>query len=131
MAKAEGSFHVTEWEETTYQELGGQSKLTRARIVQDFTGELSGRAAWDLLMCYLEDGTAVFSGLGRFEGKAARRQGAFVVENRGTFDGKKARSTLAIVRGSGTGRLKGISGKGRSVAAHGPDGTYTFDLDTA
>lgn len=130
MANAKGTFHVTDWDEKTYQELAGKAKLTRAHIQQDFRGDLSGQATWDLLMCYREDGTAVFTGLGRFEGAASGHRGACVLENRGTFDGEKARSALTVVAGSGTGRLKGLSGKGRSVAAHGPDGTYTFDLVT-
>ena len=130
MARAKGTFHVTDWDEKTYEELGGKAKLTRARIGQDYSGDLSGHGTWDLLMCYRSDGTAVFTGLGRFEGVAAGRKGALVIESRGTFDGQKARSTWTIVAGSGSGRLKAVSGKGRSVAPHGPDGTYTFDLST-
>ena len=128
MPKAKGTFHVTAWDEKTYEELSGQAKLTRAHIDQDYDGDLRGRGTWDLLMCYRDDGTAVFTGFGKFEGEAAGHKGAFVMENRGTFDGQKARSTLTVVTGSGTGRLKGVSGKGRSVAPHGPDGSYTFDL---
>src|SRR5690348_7452941 len=130
MPKAKGTFHVTAWDENTYEELGGPAKLTRAHIGQDYRGDVSCHGTWDVLMCYRKDGTVTFTGFGRFEGSATGHRGTFVVESRGTFDGEKARSAWTIVAGSGTGGLKGLSGKGRSVAPHGPDGTYTFDLAT-
>jgi Protein of unknown function (DUF3224) len=126
--RAKGEFNVTGWDEDTYQEMGGKGKLTRAHIAQDYTGDLVAKGTWDLLMCYLADGTAVFAGLGQVEGKLGDRKGSFVMESRGTFDGEAARSNWGVIPGSGTGSLVGLEGKGQSVAPHGSTGTYDLDL---
>jgi Protein of unknown function (DUF3224) len=123
-----GEFEVTGWDEDTYEKLGGKGKLTRAHIGQDYTGDLVAKGTWDLLMCYLADGTAVYAGLGRVEGKLGDRKGSFVMESHGTYDGKAATSTWAVIPGSATGSLKGLSGKGVSVAPMGSTGSYDLDL---
>jgi len=128
--RTKGEFNVTGWDEDTYRETGDKGKLTRAHIAQDYTGDLVAKGTWDLLMCYLSDGTAVFTGLGQVDGKLGDRKGSFVVESRGTYDGKAARSNWRGIPGSGTGSFVGLKGKGRSVAPHGSTGTYDLDLAT-
>jgi hypothetical protein len=128
MTKAKGTFEVTGWDEKTYQELGGKAKLTRASIVQNYSGDLDGRGTWELLMCYRTDGTAVYRGLGTFEGKFAGHAGAFVMESEGAFDGKAALSKLSVVEGTAERGLKGLAGEGTSEAPHGSVGTYDLSL---
>jgi hypothetical protein len=129
--RVRGEFQVTGWDEDTYQKLGGKGKLTRAHIGQDYTGDLVAKGTWNLHMCYLPDGTAVYTGLGRVAGKLAGGKGSFVMESRGTFDGKAAKSTWKVIPGSATGSLKGLKGSGKSVAPHGSTGTYDLDLETS
>ncbi|MGH7777260.1 MAG: DUF3224 domain-containing protein [Candidatus Dormibacterales bacterium] len=127
--RAEGTFHVTSWEEKTYEALEGAEKLTRARIAQDFAGGLEGTGTWECLMYYRPDGTAAYTGLVRLAGRLDGRQGAFVVLSEGSYDGAEARATWEVVRGSGSGGLQGLSGRGTSVAPHGPDGTFSLDYE--
>jgi hypothetical protein len=129
--KATGTFHNTGWNEETYQKLDGKAKLTRATIEQDLSGGIAGKANWVSLMCYRTDGTAAYNGLMRVVGKIGKRTGSFVAETTGTFDGTKARTKWTVVPDSGTKGLRGLRGKGTSVAAHGPDGTFslTYELD--
>lgn len=126
---AEGTFTVASWEEDTFDELGGGAKLTRARIVQEFTGDLEATGAAELLMCYAPDGTATIVGLQRFLGRLGDRKGGFVLQSIGAYDGTVAKSNLSVVPGSGTDGLAGLSGKGTSVVGSEPPGTVTLDFD--
>ena len=55
---AEGAFTVQSWDESTYQELGGAAKLSKARMTFGYRGELQAEGTSDTLMCYADDGTA-------------------------------------------------------------------------
>jgi len=125
----EGTFQLTSWDENTYEELEGKSKLTRARMTQDFSGDLEAKGTWDSLMYYREDGTATFVGFERFVGRIGSRSGSFVVETIGTFDGNEARTAWSVVAGSGTDDLQGLRGEGTAVAPHGPNGSFSLDYD--
>ena len=126
---AEGTFEMTSWDEKPYIELQGQSKLTKASIVQEFDADVVATGTIDLVMYYREDGTAVFTGYERMVGRIGDREGGFVLEATGTFDGNEARTTLTVVPGSGTDGLAGLNGSGVWAAPHGSSGTYAFDLD--
>ena len=56
MAKLEGEFEVTSWDEDTYQKLQGERKLTKASVTQKFTGDLAGSGSVEWLMFYADDG---------------------------------------------------------------------------
>jgi hypothetical protein len=128
-AHAEGTFKLTGWEEATYEELGGDSKLTRARIDQDFSGGIEAAGSSQTLMFYRADGTAVFIGLQRMTGQVDGHSGSFMLQTDGTFDGGEARTRWLVIPSSGTDELAGLRGQGTSVAPHGPNGSYTFDYD--
>ncbi len=124
---AEGTFTVTSWEEDTYDKLDGDAKLTRAHIVQEFSGDLEATGAAELLMCYANDGTATIVGLQRFVGRLGDREGSFVLQSVGAYDGKEAKGALTVVPGSGTKDLAGLSGTGTSVVGSEPPGSLTLD----
>jgi len=128
---AAGTFHMTNWDEDTYEKLEGEAKLTKATILQDFSGDLEASGSWETLMCYRDDGTAVYLGFQRMVGRLGGKEGSFVLRAEGTFDGNEARSEWSVVDGSATGELEGLRGEGRSAAPHGPDGTYELDYDIA
>jgi hypothetical protein len=124
---AQGTFEIQSWDENPYVELDGARKLTRASVAQAFSGDLEGEGSVEWLMCYREDKTADFVGLQRFVGRLGSRSGSFVMTTQGTFDGEKAAGRLAVIDGSGTEELSGISGGGAFVAPHGS--TPSLDLD--
>jgi hypothetical protein len=128
-ARAEGTFTVVSWDENTYQELGGKAKLTRARVTFACTGDLHAESTSESLMCYRDDGTAVYTGLERIEGQLASRSGSFVLLTGGAYADGEARTTWHVVEGSGTGELTGLRGEGLAVAASGPGGTFSLDYD--
>ena len=126
---AQGIFELQSWDENAYLELEGDAKLTRASVVQKFTGDLDGDGSVVWLMCYADDGTARFVGLQHFNGRVGGRSGSFVLETLGSFDGGEAKGTWSILPRSGTGELRGISGTGRFAAPHGPKASVELDYD--
>jgi Protein of unknown function (DUF3224) len=129
MAQASGSFTVASWDESTYQELDGDAKLTKATVTFGLTGDITGEATWDAVMCYRRDGTAVYTGMQRVSGELAGIAGSFVVQADGVFADGEARSRWQVIEGSGTGGLEGLTGTGLAVATHTPPGSFSLDYD--
>jgi hypothetical protein len=125
---AEGTFTVASWDETTYHETD-KGKLTKATVAFDFAGDVTAQGTWDAVMCYLQDGTAVFTGIQRMTGEVGGRSGTFVLRADGTWDSGEARSSWEVIGGSGTRELAGLRGSGSSVASGSPAGTFSFDYD--
>jgi len=126
---ARGTFAVKNWDEKPYEEIEGGGKLTRASVTQSFAGDLEGEGKVEYLMAHRADKTADFVGLLRAVGSLGGRAGSFVVEVIGTFDGKVAKGAWTVVKGSATGDLSGLRGKGGFEVPLGPNGTYTLDYE--
>jgi hypothetical protein len=126
---AEGTFTVGAWDENTYAELDGKGKLTRATVTFDFSGDVTAQGTWDAVMCYREDGTAVFTGMQRMVGQLGDRTGTFVAQADGVYEVGEARTSWTVIDGSGTGELAGLSGTGSSVSDSPPGGSFTFDYN--
>ena len=128
MARITGSFTVVSWSEDTYHE-DAAGKLTSAVVAQSFDGDVNGQGTARWLMSYRPDGTARFVGLQLIEGVVEGRHGSFVMETLGDFDGKTARWEASVVEDSATDGLRGLRGRGRFGAEHGPEATYDLDLE--
>jgi len=124
-----GTFTLTNWDESAYLQLDGESKLTKVTIGQQFAGDFDAAGEWQGQMFYRPDGTAEYAGLHRFEGTLEGRRGSFVADSWGAFDGNEATSKWRIIDGSGTDELAGITGSGKSAAPSGSEGTYTLVYD--
>jgi hypothetical protein len=129
VARATGTFTVKSWDENTYHELEGKARLTKARIVYELSGDLDAQSTSDTLMCYAEDGSAVYTGLDRVVGRLGERSGSFVVLGTGGYSGGEAKMTWQVVEGSATGELTGLHGTGTAVATHEPPGTFSLDYE--
>jgi uncharacterized protein DUF3224 len=128
-AQAKGTFTVSGWEENTYQELENGGKLTKAHVTFSFDGDLEADGGWEAVMCYLQDGTAAFTGYQHTTGKLGGRQGSFVVRADGTFSGGEARTSWEVIDGSATGELAGVRGTGTAVTTSGSGGEFTLDYE--
>jgi hypothetical protein len=126
---AEGTFTVKSWDESTYQELAGPAKLTKASVTFGCEGDLEAESASESLMCYRADGTAVYTGLEQVTGQLGGRSGHFVLRTEGVYADGEARTIWHVIEGSGTGELTGLRGAGLAVAASGPGGSYTLDYE--
>jgi Protein of unknown function (DUF3224) len=129
MAEAKGSFTVSAWDESTYEELDSGGKLTKAHVTFGFDGDMEAQGGWEAVMCYQPDGTASFTGFQRTTGKLDGREGSFVLRADGTFENGAARTNWQVVEGSATGELRGLRGSGSAVSTSAPGGTFTFDYE--
>jgi hypothetical protein len=129
--EARGTFEVTRWEESPYEELGEGRRLTRASAEQIFHGDLEAGVSLELLMAYRPDGSASFVGLARVAGLLRDRAGRFVLQLSGIYDGQEARAAWFVVPGSGEGQLTGLQGQGGLAAIRGGQGTLTLDYSFA
>jgi hypothetical protein len=127
--KAAATFTVSNWDEQTVQELGGDAKITQAAITQEFEGELTATGAAHLVMTYQPDGTARFAGYQAFGGDLGGKRGSFVMAADGGFEGGVARTHFEVVAGSGTGDLAGLSGSGDAEVGSEPPGTLTLEYE--
>ncbi|MFZ6027193.1 MAG: DUF3224 domain-containing protein [Chloroflexota bacterium] len=118
---ANATFTTASWDEKPYIEVDEGQKLTRTHATFTYEGALEGEGTVEYLMAYCPNGLGNFVGLERIEGKLGGRQGSFVVQHTGTFDPKSVTTCWEIVPGSGTGELKGLSGRSTFVLeGHGP-----------
>lgn len=112
---------IKNWDESPYRELPDGSKFTRATVElagSPATGELEVEATWAAVMYYRADGTSTYVGQMHVVGRLGDRTGSFVLEGAGGYDGTTARNTAAVVAGSGTDDLAGITGTATSVSTH-------------
>ncbi len=130
--KAKGTFAYTSWDEKTWdgrdhREVQG-AKLTHAKIVNKFTGDIQGDSELQYVMFYDDQGHAAYHGLEKITGTVGGKQGSFVLHTEGKFDGKTAGGTWEVVPDSGTGELKGIQGSGSFEAQlHKNETPYTLE----
>jgi hypothetical protein len=129
MAHADGTFTVKSWDENTYTELDGNAKLTRARMVFSYAGDLEAEGSSETLMCYRDDGTAVYTGLDLMTGQLGGRSGTFVLRSEGAYQGGEAKTSWQVIEDSGTGGLAGLRGAGSAVSSGAPGGTFSLDYD--
>lgn len=124
--KAEATFQVTKWDESAFLRLPGGGKLTRAKVLQDYAGDVVGEARTEYTMVHRPDGTATFVAVQHVKGSIEGREGTFVLQGKGSFDGGTARGTWEVAEGMGTGALVDLRGRGDFMAAKGPSGTASF-----
>jgi hypothetical protein len=118
MTTLETKFEITSWDEKPYREVPDGGRFTRADVTLGGTGDGLVGASFEALMYYRPDGTSSYVTLMQITGELAGRSGSFVLRGDGTFDGTAARGEAAVLPGSGTGELAGITGTSSSVSTH-------------
>lgn len=128
--RATGTFQGKSWEETTFNEVEGGAKLSRASVTNDYLGDLEGEGTLEYFLIYRDDGSCGFVGVERIVGRLDGRSGSFVLQHSGTYEAGTARGTWSVAPGSGTGELRGLKGEGGYVAEHGsPKATLMLDFE--
>jgi Protein of unknown function (DUF3224) len=124
-------FSIKAWDEKPYSDEPDRPKLTRASVRKELSGDLEGSGQVEYLMMYRPDGTAVFVGLERVEGRLGGKEGTFVLQRTGVFEEGQARESYSVVSGSGTGELQGLEGEGRSSVGHGTEHPFVLSYEMA
>jgi hypothetical protein len=125
---ANARFAIKSWDEKPYSEDHGV-KLTRANVTKTYTGDIEGEGHVEYLMCYRSDGSAAFVGLERIVGRLDGKTGTFVLQRTGVFEAGMAKESYAVIAGSGTGDLTGLSGNGHSAVGHGMEHPFALNFE--
>ena len=126
---ASAPFTNDRYDEEGYAEADGV-ELSRVHISRTFTGDLEGRSTAELMIARSEGGGG-YVGHDKISGTLAGRSGSFVFQHTGLMGPDGVTNTGAVVPGSGTGELKGITGEGTMLADEEGNHTLTlsYDLD--
>ncbi|MFJ7265250.1 DUF3224 domain-containing protein [Streptomyces sp. NPDC099050] len=123
------SFTFKDWEESPVGPEGVFPRLARATVTNAFAGAVTApETTCAYTVAYTGDSTGTFTGMELVTGTVGGREGAFVLEERGTFDATGTHCGFTVVPGSGTGGLTGLGGSGSFVHRYGDTSVeYAFD----
>jgi uncharacterized protein DUF3224 len=126
---ASGTFEIDSWNDDVYDD-GADVKMSRAHLTKTFAGDLVGTSSAHMLAVSTPgEGSEEFSGAAyvaseKFTGSVHGRPGAFVLVHAASGPhGMK----VAVVPGSGSGELAGLTGE-MAISRH-DDGSHSFTFD--
>ena len=125
---AKGSFTVEMKPQAEPVSVDGVS-LGRASLDKRFEGDLQGVGVGEMLTALTPvKGSAGYVAIERVTGTLHGRAGSFVFQHSGTMNTGAQHLTIAVVPGSGTGALRGITG---SFALKIVDGMHLYEFTYA
>jgi hypothetical protein len=124
---ASGSISVHEYEPAAYDEPAEGPALTRIRVQESFSGDISGEGVVEFLQAAGADGSASFVGIERVTGTLGGRTGTFLLQDAGTVQGSIVSGDWFVIPGSGTGQLAGLRGEGGFRANLGENAQVHLD----
>jgi hypothetical protein len=123
-----GSFEVKVTPQKPDTQIARAANLGRLTIDKRFHGELEAISKGEMLATHTEvEGSAAYVALERVTGKLKGRTGSFVLQHSATMVRGKPASSITVVPDSGTGELKGLSGK--MIITIAPDGAHSYEFD--
>ena len=125
---ATGSFEVKVTPQKPDTQVARAANLGRLTIDKRFHGALEGVSKGEMLATHTEvEGSAAYVALERVTGKLNGRSGSFVLQHSATMVRGKPASSVTVVPDSGTGELRGLSGK--MIITIAPDGAHSYEFD--
>ena len=126
--RAAGSFDVKVTPQKPDTQIARAANLARLTIDKRFHGDLEGISKGEMLATQTDvPGSAGYVALERVTGTLKGRSGGFILQHSATMSRGTPVSTVVVVPDSGTGELRGISGKMTITVA--ADGAHTYELD--
>jgi hypothetical protein len=126
--RAAGSFDVKVTPQKPDTQIARAANLSRLTIDKRFHGDLEGISKGEMLATQSEvPGSAGYVALERVTGKLNGRSGSFVLQHSATMTRGIPVSAISVVPDSGTGELKGLSGK-MTITVAG-DGGHSYDFE--
>jgi hypothetical protein len=126
--RASGSFDVKVTPQKPDTQIARAANLSRLTIDKRFHGDLEGISKGEMLATQTDvPGSAGYVAMERVTAKLKGRSGSFVLQHSATMTRGAAASTIVVVPDSGTGELRGISGRMTITVA--TDGGHTYELD--
>ncbi len=118
---AKGTFEVT-FEEQTDERFPAGRRL----IDKSYVGDVLGRGLGQMISKRTEEGAAVYYAIEEFSGSVMGKIGSFTLVHKGHMSHESASLDVAILEGSGSGELSGISGS--MVISENADG-HSYELN--
>ena len=125
---ASGPFDVKLTPQQPDSEVAKAANLGRMTIDKQFHGDLNATSKGEMIAAQTEvKGSAGYVAIERVTGTLKGHGGSFVLQHSATMNRGVPDLSIIVVPDSGTGELKGITGKMNIIIA--PDGkhSYTFD----
>lgn len=124
---AKGQFDITMNDEPPYDAVE-EVTLGRVNAQKQYTGSLVATGQMQMLAARTPlKGSAGYSAVERISGALDGKQGSFIVVHAGVANrGKRSLLSITIVPDSGTGELRGISGK---LDVQIIDGKHLYEID--
>ena len=123
-----GPFEVKVTPQKPDTQIARAANLGRLTIDKRFHGELEAISKGEMLATQTEvKGSAAYVALERVTGTLKGRSGSFVLQHCATMNRGKPASSVTVVPDSGTGELKGLTGKMNIIVA--PDGAHSYEFD--
>jgi predicted flavoprotein YhiN len=124
---AAGPFDVKVVPQKPDTQIARAASLGRLTIDKRFHGDLEGISKGEMLATQTETpGSAGYVAMERVTGTLKGRQGSFVLQHSATMSRGTPTSSITVVPDSGTGELKGISGKMTITVAS--DGGHSYEF---
>jgi len=123
-----GPFEVKVTPKKPETQIARAANLGRLTIDKRFHGELEAISKGEMLATQTEvKGSAAYVALERVTGTLKGRSGSFVLQHSATMNRGKPASSVTVVPDSGTGELRGLTGKMNITIA--PDGAHSYEFD--
>jgi hypothetical protein len=125
-ARATGSFDV-KLDPLPLETAAGDSALGRMSIDKTYHGDLEGTGQGQMLSAMTDvKGSAGYVAIERVRGSLRGRSGTFVLQHTGTMNRGAQALSITVVPDSGTGELRGLTGKMAILIA---DGKHLYDFE--
>lgn len=125
--KATGTFNVTLNPHDAYATGVDSISLGRMSIDKTFSGDLHGISQGEMLSAMTSvQGSAGYVAIEQVTGTLGNHKGSFVLQHYGLMDQGKDSLILEVVPDSGSGELRGLSGK---MSIHIADGVHHYEFE--
>jgi len=126
--RAAGSFDVKVTPQKPDTQIARAANFSRMTIDKRYHGDLEGTAKGEMLAIQTDmPGSAGYVAMERVSGTLKGRAGGFVLQHRATMTRGNAVASISVVPDSGTGELRGLSGK--MIITVAADGGHTYEFD--
>lgn len=127
--KASGEFQVKMQPMDAYAKGSDGINIGRMSIDKTFSGDLAATSQGEMLSAMTTvKGSAGYVAIEQVSGSLSGKQGSFVLQHFGTMNQGKDRLVLEVISDSGSGELKGLSGKMLIKIENGKH-FYEFDYE--
>jgi hypothetical protein len=125
---ARGTFDVKLAPQKPDSEVAQAANIGRMTIDKQFHGDLEAASKGEMLSTQTDvKGSAGYVAMERVTGTLKGRQGSFVLQHSATMNRGVPELSIIVVPDSGTGGLKGLTGKMNIIIA--PDGKHSYEFE--